>query len=310
MKKYKWYIITATVLVIIVLSVFLCLAVVVKVSSNFHDQAKEEEYLEFSKYETDNSVALVHDNSSVDIYIKNSLNGELRFEDLFEKNRWFIQHKWFEAFTVIDNNVYYAVSLRSGWSTQDLGVYKYDLNDDSLVEIFNKPLDAKIEDFSCLFNGSELFLQYYLNDVSDPSDRRIESYDVITGEYKTVSKGASSSLSDYKKAEMPNVYSYEIKDGAFVITDTETSEIAVVDNNTLKSSIYAETFSRYSKITPVRMDVSQGHLLLSYDITANNERAKFRAIFEYDMETEELTYKVLAFFYEDLEDFIHVLYFE
>ena len=62
------------------------------------------------------------------------------------------------------------------------------------------------------------------------------------------------------------------------------------------------------KYSPKRVDISRGHILLTYSIGAGDGRNNPHLIFEYSFEEETLEYKCLVFPYDNVP--VDIVYIE
>ena len=87
------------------------------------------------------------------------------------------------------------------------------------------------------------------------------------------------------------------KHGKFIITDLETGLSNIIDDEYLKDTIYIESMEKFN-YSPKRVDISNGHILLTYSIGAGDGWNYPQLVFEYDFASNSLEYKLLSFPYD------------
>ena len=150
------------------------------------------------------------------------------------------------------------------------------------------------------------YIEHYSNNALDLDTKLIDSYTISTGIYKNIASGKDCSLSDYIPKEEQSRYSIEIienkspkEHGKFIITDLETGIVKTIDDDYLNDTIYVESMKKFNH-GPKRVDISNGHILLTYGIGAGNGWNFPHLIFEYDFDSNTLEYKLLAFPYDSV----------
>ena len=178
-------------------------------------------------------------------------------------------------------------------------VYTCDLYGKNLTLVYSKFLAIDRPD-ACYAHGKNFYIQYKKAGVYV-----VDKYNILTGIYENIYTGEYASIFDFAEEE-PSRFNIEVDEeafrenhGEFVITDLETGEKRVIDDEYLNNTIYIESMKKYGYWT-VRAEVSNGHILLCYTIGAGDGWNYSYLIFEYDFENDTLEYKLLAFPYQKL----------
>ena len=145
------------------------------------------------------------------------------------------------------------------------------------------------------------YIEHYSNNALDLESKLIDSYTISTGIYENVSSGKDCNLSDYAQNEEQSRYSIEVienislqEHGKFIVTDLEKGLSNIIDDEYLRNSIYIESMEKFN-YSPKRVDISNGHILLTYGIGAGDGWNYPYLVFEYDFDSNKLEYKLLAF---------------
>jgi hypothetical protein len=86
-------------------------------------------------------------------------------------------------------------------------------------------------------------------------------------------------------------------DGYFEIMDIKTGSVKIVNTEFINKTIYSEAMNEFSYY-PCRADVSNGHILLTYRISAGDGWTYSHLIFEFVFDEDSLEYKSLVFPYD------------
>ncbi len=150
------------------------------------------------------------------------------------------------------------------------------------------------------------YIEHYSNNAFDSESRLIEKYSITTGIYENIASGKDCDLSDYIQKEEQSRYSIEVienispqEHGKFIITDSKTGIVKTIDDDYLKDTIYVKSIERFN-YSPKRVDISNGHILLTYEIGAGDGWNYPHLVFEYDFDSNKLEYKLLAFPYDSV----------
>lgn len=148
--------------------------------------------------------------------------------------------------------------------------------------------------------GEDMYFLLYSSGSPSEREIRVDRYSIAENKYETVTKVKERDLSDAYPA-VENRYTVTLEQDPslnsrkiFVISDSESGMTKVIDDVYLESSIYSDMLNKYG-FNALRSDVSNGHVLLTYAISAGNINNTSYLVFEYDFESDTLEYKLLAF---------------
>ena len=243
---------------------------------------------EFSKYYNgkDEVVLNIEDN----LYFENyalDLNGLVKGN---EHNNGLI---------INQRNFFFSTSKENSMFNFTLNIYESNLQGTDIKLVYSKdgfkthPWAYAIDDV--------FYIEHYSNNALDLESKLIDSYTISTGIYENIASGKDCSLSDYMPKEEQSRYSIEVienispqKHGKFIVTDLETGLSNIIDDEYLKDTIYIESMEKFN-YSPKRVDISNGHILLTYGIGAGDGWNYPHLVFEYDFDSNTLEYKLLAF---------------
>ena len=243
---------------------------------------------EFSKYYNgkDEVVLNIEDN----LYFENyalDLNGLVKGN---EHNNGLI---------INQRNFFFSTSKENSMFNFTLNIYESNLQGTDIKLVYSKdgfkthPWAYAIDDV--------FYIEHYSNNALDLESKLIDSYTISTGIYENISSGKDCSLSDYMQKEEQSRYSIEVienispqEHGKFIVTDLEKGLSNIIDDEYLKNSIYTESMEKFN-YSPKRVDISNGHILLTYGIGAGDGWNYPHLVFEYDFDSNKLEYKLLAF---------------
>ena len=243
---------------------------------------------EFSKYYNgkDEVVLNIEDN----LYFENyalDLNGLVKGN---EHNNGLI---------INQRNFFFSTSKENSMFNFTLNIYESNLLGTDIKLVYSKdgfkthPWAYAIDDV--------FYIEHYSNNALDLESKLIDSYTISTGIYENIASGKDCSLSDYMPKEEQSRYSIEVienispqKHGKFIVTDLETGLSNIIDDEYLKDTIYIESMEKFN-YSPKRVDISNGHILLTYGIGAGDGWNYPHLVFEYDFDSNTLEYKLLAF---------------
>jgi hypothetical protein len=119
-------------------------------------------------------------------------------------------------------------------------------------------------------------------------------------------------LEDNRIKEEQSRYSIEVienislqEHGKFIVTDLEKGLSNIIDDEYLRNTIYIESMEKFN-YSPKRVDISNGHILLTYGIGAGDGWNFPHLVFEYDFDSNKLEYKLLAFPFDSVP--IEIIY--
>lgn len=247
---------------------------------------------EFSKYFSgkDEVVLIIDDN----IYFENytlDLNG------IVENN----EHN--NGLIITKNNIFFSTSEQKSMFNHTLNIYESDLQGTEINLLYSKD-GFKTHPWAYAINGS-FYIEHHSNHALDLDSTLIDKYTISTGTYENVACGKDCSLSDYVPKEQSG-YTVEVienispqEHGKFIITNSETGIVKTIDDEYLKNTVYIESMEKFN-YGPKRVDISNGHILLTYGIGAGDGWNFAHLVFEYDFDTNTIEYKLLAFPYDSV----------
>ena len=254
---------------------------------------------EFSKYYNgkDEVVLNIEDN----LYFENytlDLNG------LVEGN----EHN--NGLIINQRNFFFSTSKENSMFNFTLNIYESNLQGTDIKLVYSKdgfkthPWAYAIDDV--------FYIEHYSNNVLDLESKLIDSYTISTGIYENIASGKDCSLSDYMPKEEQSRYSIEViknispqEHGKFIVTDLEKGLSNIIDDEYLRNTIYIESMEKFN-YSPKRVDISNGHILLTYGIGAGDGWNFPHLVFEYDFDSNTLEYKLLAFPFDSVP--IEIIY--
>ena len=254
---------------------------------------------EFSKYYNgkDEVVLNIEDN----LYFENY---ELDLNGLVKGN----EHN--NGFIINQSNFFFSASKENSMFNFTLNIYESNLQGTDIKLVYSKdgfkthPWAYAIDDV--------FYIEHYSNNVLDFESKLIDSYTISTGIYENIASGKDCSLSDYMPKEEQSRYSIEVienispqEHGKFIVTDLEKGLSNIIDDEYLRNTIYIESMEKFN-YSPKRVDISNGHILLTYGIGAGDGWNYPHLVFEYDFDSNKLEYKLLAFPYDSVP--IEIIY--
>ena len=251
---------------------------------------------EFSKYYNgkDEVVLNIEDN----LYFENHT---LKREDLEQTHLY-------GSVVIYEKSLYY-LSLESsnfGFKNDSINVYSCDFYGNNTEKVYSKVLNI----------NSKVDMEIYKDNfyIKYKKDKLvyIDKYTISTGIYENIASGKDCGLSDYMPKEEQSRYSIEVienispqEHGKFIVTDLETGLSNIIDDEYLRNTIYIESMQKFN-YSPKRVDISNGHILLTYGIGAGDGWNFPHLVFEYDFDSNKLEYKLLAFPFDSVP--IEIIY--
>lgn len=237
------------------------------------------------------------------LYIDDNLffeKREMSLNSLFEN---FDNHESnFNSLVVKQGVFFFSTTSLNAKNNFSFNVYKSNLEGTNINLIFTR--DGYKNRPSLYTDDDVFYLSYYTNHRLDFDSYTIDRYIVSTQVYENVDSGRDCSLSDYYESKEQSKYGIEVienlspkKHGKFIVTDLETGVSNVIDDTYLKDTIYIESMEKFN-YSPMRFDISNGHILLTYGIGAGDGWDCPHLVFEYNFELNALEYKLLAFPYD------------
>jgi len=248
---------------------------------------------EFSKYYNgkDEVVLNIEDN----LYFENyalDLNGLVK------------GNEYNNGLIINQRNFFFSTSKENSMFNFTLNIYESNLQGTDIKLVYSKdgfkthPWAYAIDDV--------FYIEHYSNNALDLESKLIDSYTISTGIYENISSGKDCSLSDYAQKEEQSRYSIEVientspqEHGKFIVTDLEKGLSNIIDDEYLRNTIYIESMEKFN-YSPKRVDISNGHILLTYGIGAGDGLNYPHLVFEYDFLSNKLEYKLLAFSFDSV----------
>ena len=209
---------------------------------------------------------------------------------------------------IYEKSIYY-LSLESsnvGFKNDFIIVYSCDFYGNNTEKVYSRELNI----YSSL--DREIYKDNFYIEYKKDELIYIDKYTISTGIYENIASGKDCSLSDYMPKEEQSRYSIEVienispqKHGKFIVTDLETGLSNIIDDEYLKDTIYIESMEKFN-YSPKRVDISNGHILLTYGIGAGDGWNYPHLVFEYDFDSNKLEYKLLAFPFDSVP--IEIIY--
>lgn len=252
----------------------------------------EEIKEKFSIYEADVNVGVLLDDESLYFYDKT-----LKFREIIPKDTQSISKI---ALQFIGTDVYIAACEEYDWWGFNFGflVYKYDLIEDKITSVLTK---ENVKNLKYLFNEETIYFEY----TTGAAEKTLDSYNVITGEYKNISSDKSCSIEQYQPGTEKQRYTYTIsnkKKNEFSITDTDTSRTFCCDASYFKQTQYYNLLEQY----PFELNTISEYKGISYVTylaqigSGFGEQDYVCVVFEADLTNNTLIYKSIVGMY-DLE---------
>ena len=196
-----------------------------------------------------------------------------------------------------NGKLYFSTSRENGAFDFSFCVYECDYYGNNKKVVFEK---SGYKTHPWATAGQNIFyVEHYENNVLDKSSRRIDSYNLINGEYIAVSAGESKTLHNYQKDRTKN-YSCAFDNDILEITNKNVEYR--IDKEKLLSSDFGEalkdldyTYYRFQAIEKNGED----QIYLIYRINTNNNLYPF-FICRFIPETDKVEFKSL-FFATDIE---------
>ena len=207
-------------------------------------------------------------------------------------------------------NFFFSTSKENSMFNFTLNIYESNLQGTDIKLVYSKdgfkthPWAYAIDDV--------FYIEHYSNNALDLESKLIDSYTISTGIYENIASGKDCSLSDYMPKEEQSRYSIEVienispqEHGKFIVTDLEKGLTNIIDDEYLRNTIYIESMEKFN-YSPKRVDISNGHILLTYGIGAGDGWNYPHLVFEYDFDSNKLEYKLLAFPFDSVP--IEIIY--
>lgn len=207
-----------------------------------------------------------------------------------------------EGLIMEKNKFYFTTSEENSPFNYTLRIYESNISGSEIRLIFTKggykthPWVSETSD--------SFYIEHYSKTAFDQQSKQIDRYSLESGNYEVVANGANCKLKDYTSEEKTEKYQI-INDnssggnGRFIITNMETGQEKIVDDNYLSKTTYIESMEMF-KYSTRRIDIVNGHILLTYSIGAGDGWNYPFLVFEYDFDTDTLQYKTLVFLHDSI----------
>ena len=232
---------------------------------------------EFSKYYNGKDEVALIDN-----YIICFENHTLYLDSLVEDNDFNL------GLTINRDGFVFSTSEQISLTTFAFNIYESNFQGTDIKLLYSKD-GFKTLPWAYAIDGV-FYIEHYSNNAFDLESKLIDKYTISTGIYENIASGKDCYLSDYKREEEQTRYSVEVienispqEHGKFIITDLESGIVRTIDDAFLKDTIYIESMEKFN-YSPMRVDISNGHILLTYSIGAGDGWNNPHLIFEYDFD--------------------------
>ena len=251
---------------------------------------------EFSKYYNgkDEVVLNIDDN----LYFENHI---LERESLNPKNSS-------DSIVIYEESIYYLSfeTSKIGFKSDSINVYSCDFFGNNTERVYSKDLNIYSKVDTAIYKDN-FYIKYKKDKLV-----YIDKYIISTGIYENIASGKNCNLFDYVPKEEQSRYSIEVienispqEHGKFIVTDLEKGLSNIIDDEYLRNTIYIESMEKFN-YSPKRVDISNGHILLTYGIGAGDGWNYPHLVFEYDFDSNKLEYKLLAFPFDSVP--IEIIY--
>ena len=254
---------------------------------------------EFSKYYNGKDEVVLHIEDN--LYFENYA---LELNDLVKGN----EHN--NGLIINQRNFFFSTSKENSMFNFTFNIYESNLQGTDIKLVYSKD-GFKTHPWAYAIDGV-FYIEHYSNNALDLESKLIDSYTISTGIYENISSGKDCSLSDYSQKEEQSRYSIEVienispqEHGKFIVTDLEKGLSNIIDDEYLRNTIYIETMEKFN-YSPKRVDISNGHILLTYGIGAGDGWNYPHLVVEYDFVLNKLEYKLLAFPFDSVH--VEIIY--
>ena len=231
-------------------------------------------------------------------------NYSLSLSDLIEKS------EFNNGLIIKQDKFFFSTSTENSMYDFTLNIYEANLQGTNVKMIFSKD---GYKTHPWVYAIDEIFyVEFYSNNAFDLKSKLIDKYTISTRIYENIASGKDCSLADYIPKEEQSRYSIEVienispqEHGKFIVTDLETGVVKTIDDDYLKETIYIKSMEKFN-YGPKRVDISNGHILLTYGIGAGDGWNYPHLVFEYDFDSNTLEYKLLAFPFDSVP--IEIIY--
>lgn len=241
----------------------------------------------FEKYPTDNSIVVILEDRQ--FYFTDR---EMSIDDLAEK----VSEENISAHTLFDGKIYFAVSTKTESKTFSLKIYSCDLYGNDKQLVFEKH-GYRTSPWGVGDQGV-IYIYHYTNGRFDPSSKTIDSYNILTGEYKTVAIGNDVDVYDYRLNTFSD-YERKCEENVLTYVDPTNNKTYTVDLESSQADQFNEALIGLEYGFSGMYTTEDGRILLLYRIL--HERFPYpHFVCEYLPETNKVEFRSLIFAYEYL----------
>lgn len=253
-------------------------------------QLAKDEFLKY--YNGKNEVVLSIEDT---LYFENYM---LDLNDLIKDN------EFNNGLIINQDRLFFSTSIENSIFNFTLNIYESNLQGTDIKLLYSKG-EFKTHPWAYAINDV-FYIEHYTNNAIDIESKLIDSYTISTGVYNNIASGKDCGLTDYMQKEEQSKYVVEVienispqEHGKFIITDLESGIVKTIDDDYLNDTMYIKSMEKFNYSTK-RVDISHGHILLTYGIGAGDGWNYPHLIFEYDFDSNMLEYKLLAFPFDNV----------
>ena len=252
-------------------------------SSCFRDTTHDAK-VEFSQYYCENVIA-INENSNLH-FSGYSIN----FEKIVDGT------EYIGGCIIHNNRVYFACSKQTAFKTFSLQVFSSDIHGENIkLELEKEGLDTKPQGVSC---DNTFYIQYYINNTFNSEGKVIDSFNIVSYEYKNESVGIDTNLKEFATSGNDSNYICQLitenEISYFEILNNETNETKIVNDSFLQKTEYSVSLNKY-KYTAKKSYILGDKIFFEYSIAAGNGWNTSHLIFEYDFKNDKIVYSGLFF---------------
>ena len=141
-----------------------------------------------------------------------------------------------------DGKLYFTTTKENGFFDYSLYVYTCDLYGNNKSLVFEKH-GYKTHPWVA-GNQESLYIEHYATNAVVASSRVIDSYNIVTGVYRTEATGEAVRLSDYEK-DAKGAYLCASENGVLSIVDQQKSATYTIDTAALARNAFNETLDGF-----------------------------------------------------------------
>ena len=167
------------------------------------------------------------------------------------------------------------------------------------MAIITKKEYDKIKELKKLYCGQDS------NENNAKNIKRYEGFSVKQKHDLIITLFGNIDSKEYKTPDAESTAKTIITNMLSTITDADLEACTIIDDEYLRNTIYIESMEKFN-YSPKRVDISNGHILLTYGIGAGDGWNFPHLVFEYDFDSNKLEYKLLAFPFDSVP--IEIIY--